>query len=41
MQQHRMQQPAERQSWQPSHYLAVGLTLALVVDAVALMMLLH
>jgi hypothetical protein len=38
---HRMQQPAERQTWQPSHYLAAGLTLAVVVDAVALVLLLH
>jgi hypothetical protein len=33
-----MQQHAE-QSWQPSTYLAAGLTLALVIDAVALMLL--
>jgi hypothetical protein len=37
-----MQQHAPRQSWQPSipHYLAAGLTLALVVDAVAMLLLL-
>ena len=33
-----MQQHAPRRFWQPQHYLAVGLTLAVVVDAVALLL---